>query len=67
MSRESIANRVAAKTSDDELAMSLKLDHSLVDSTFRSFAVLEEVYSIAVDPDPVEVWPRFRPMPEQTE
>jgi hypothetical protein len=67
MSRESIANRIAAKASDDELAMSLKLDHSLVDSTFRSFKVLEEVYQIGVGPDPVEVWPRFTTVIGRTE
>jgi hypothetical protein len=67
MSRENIASRIAAKCSDDELAMCIKLDHSLVDATFRSFRVLEDVYEIGTGPDPVEVWPRLTTVIGRTE
>jgi hypothetical protein len=67
MSRESVASRIAAKCSDDELVTCIRLDHSLVDATFRSFRVLEDVYQLGVGPTPVEVWPRFTKIDTSTE
>ena len=57
-----IALRVAKAAYFQELAICRRIGYSPLQCFDRAAAVLDETYNLALDPMPVEVLTRFRPM-----